>query len=1151
MIHSTVQLLARFLAGTLTAVLIVVLILATAPGSGWLLDTALSLSGGTVSASGVSGSILGGLSIERLEVRAGRTTVEIEDAELAMAWPALLGYRLELAAAHARRVQVVVAPRPADEPERPVEPLLLPLPLTVAPLAVDELVVLAGGDEPLELHKVVLAGTLESGVIRFRQLEAQVAGVSAAAYEGSFGTGEPFALEAFLRWHRGEAALAGEGRLSGSLAALRIEQVLKVPEPVALGALAELLGDKPRITAELRWRSLARDLPGVGPVTTRDGTLKIRGWLDGYALELAAPATLSERQVPVEARLSGTGDSMSLTIAEARVAALGGDVTATGKLAFAEGLSGTFTLAGRNLDPGRLDRRFAGRLGFAGKVAFGPGDSFAAELKDASGTLFRRPFRASGRVSRRDADLIFDDVRVAAGQNRLELSGRWGSTINGRFRIDAPQLGLLWPDLSGTLRGSGTLGGTLAKPEFQLELDGASLAAGEWQLSALRARGGLGARDALDLRMTATGLRNRTRVLGDLELEADGRLPAHRFALSLQGGQVSGRLAGEGGFQRGVLSEEIRDGQVTLQNGQRWVLRGPLPLRLAGTELRAGGHCWASDPAELCVSNASASPAGFQGGLRLRQLPLDTLVNLTSAGVTVTGLVDADVEARREGGRLTGRLGASLQEAAFTYRTEDGDEVTVRLGECRLTASATDEAADFSGLLTEGSGLELRAGGRIVDPFGPAPTITADITGGIPDLSTLAPLVEPFLDIGDLRGSVSVQVGLSGAAGAPDISGGIELSDGAMTVPAAGITVDRIRLGILGGPDGTARIEGMARSGKGYVALDGSVAWRDRLVPAAEFSVKGRVFDVIRVPQGFIQVSPDVRVVLEQGQFKVRGDMHIPRGKIHLKEIATTAVEPSPDTVVHGREAAAAAQRPPLFVLDGLAVRLGDQVSFEGFGLKTSLTGGLTLSQSVAADPSLVVGQGVVKLKEGKFVAFGQTLDIERGSLIFAGPVTDPGLDVKAIRVVTYEGREVTVGVLLSGNLSRIQPRLYSQPAMGEMDTLSYLTTGRPLSAASESDRFSVAGAALSLGLNTALPLAQQLGTTLQLDEVGLGSSDDGGAAVVVGEQLGKNLYIRTSYGVFDRLVLVHATYKISRWFSIEGTTGGRQAVDLIYSVNW
>jgi translocation and assembly module TamB len=291
--------------------------------------------------------------------------------------------------------------------------------------------------------------------------------------------------------------------------------------------------------------------------------------------------------------------------------------------------------------------------------------------------------------------------------------------------------------------------------------------------------------------------------------------------------------------------------------------------------------------------------------------------------------------------------------------------------------------------------------------------------------------------------------------------------------------------------------------------------------------------------------------VFVDNQFRVGGEMAVPRASIKLKQIAESAVQPSPDTVVHGRSQATVQQAPPLFLLDGLQVRLGDKVSFDGFGLKTRLTGGMSLSHTQADGQNAVSGVGLVQLEEGKFAAFGQKLDIERGSLIFAGDVTDPGLDVKASREISYEGSDITVGVLLSGTLSRILTRVYSEPAMGEMDALSYLTTGRPLSAAGAGDQYSVASAAVSLGLNGALPVAQKLGSAIKIDEIALDTTSTGSTAVVVGEQLGEDLYIRYSYGVFDSLGTIRVTYKIGRRLSIEASSGEEQALDLIYSVNW
>ena len=77
------------------------------------------------------------------------------------------------------------------------------------------------------------------------------------------------------------------------------------------------------------------------------------------------------------------------------------------------------------------------------------------------------------------------------------------------------------------------------------------------------------------------------------------------------------------------------------------------------------------------------------------------------------------------------------------------------------------------------------------------------------------------------------------------------------------------------------------------------------------------------------------------------------------------------------------------------------------------------------------------------------------------------------------------------------------------------------------------------------------LGSALKVDEIGIDTTETGGTVVTVGEQLSKNLFIRYSYGVFDQLGTIKATYKLGRWVSIEGSSGAAQPLDLIYSLNW
>ena len=59
----------------------------------------------------------------------------------------------------------------------------------------------------------------------------------------------------------------------------------------------------------------------------------------------------------------------------------------------------------------------------------------------------------------------------------------------------------------------------------------------------------------------------------------------------------------------------------------------------------------------------------------------------------------------------------------------------------------------------------------------------------------------------------------------------------------------------------------------------------------------------------------------------------------------------------------------------------------------------------------------------------------------------------------------MTSGIKVTGRLQNPQLDLFSIPAMGQTDTLSYLILGRPMDGASASEGEVVAKAALALGL--------------------------------------------------------------------------------------
>ncbi len=1151
----------------MTIVVVLVLLVAATPrGSAWLVGSGSSLAGGAFEAEGVEGTLLTGLRVAAIELQAGRTRILIEGAELQLSWPDVFRQRLRLLTARSGEVVIEIAPRPPDEAGvdgKPVKPLRLPFAIVADRLEVARLVLRLGGD-PVEMGPFWLTGELVDGEIRIERFEGRLFGFEGSVTDGLFDTGRPFALRGDLSWQNAAAAISGSGTVSGDLEHLEVVQQLLVPTPVSVEGELRLLTDQPRLEAVARWQDLRRPIDGKDGedgrgslvLTSRSGQLRAAGWLDAFQADLQGLVQLGDAP---EGRIAArvTGDREAILLQQLLLEALDGRITGTGRVTLADELRGQLEFAGTGLNPVFLDARFPGRIDGRGTVSFDAGGGLELRIPEASGTLLDRPFRASGNLRRAGQDFSAEAVRVAVGANRLELDGIFGRRLAGRFQVDAPDLATLWPGLRGQIEGSGEFGGTVARPEFELDVEGAGLAIGEFRVASLRATGGIGARDQIEVVLGAEALFVGKRSLGDLTAGVTGRLEAHSLEVLLSDGEVEVRLLADGGWQDGALRETLRSALVNFPGAQRWELQDELQLRIAATDnVSATAHCWAFGEARLCFRDSRLEASGFDAGLTLQGLPLAAFAPWLPGELSLSGTGEAELAVRSEAGRLTGSLRATLDAAGVSYQIPGEDTLETTFSEFRVALAVDDDALVYSFGVAERFGLNVVGAGQVIAPFGDEPVISGRVTGGMPELSSLAPLVERYVDVGDITGRMTIDATLTGNALRPDIIGGIALEEGSFAVPVAGIVVNDVSLAIAGQQDGTAAILGSARSGSGEagsgkVRLEGSVLWRDRLLPTAEFSMTGSNFEVINLPQGRAQVSPDARVVFRDRQFRVSGDVRVPQGEVRLKRIGEAAVQPSPDTIVHGRSLTVVDIPPPLFVLDGLRIVLGDDVSFEGFGLTTALAGSLTLSQSLAADPTAVTGDGVITLKDGRFAAFGQRLEIERGSLVFAGTVTDPGLDVKAGRVINYEGRDVTVGVLLSGTLSRIQTRIYSDPAMGELDALSYLTTGKPLSAAGAGDRSMVSNTAIGLGLSQALPVVQKLGSALSVDEIGLDSAGPGGTAVVIGEQVGDDLYIRYTYGIFDKLGTVRATYRLNRRLSLEASSGEEQGLDLIYSINW
>jgi translocation and assembly module TamB len=394
-------------------------------------------------------------------------------------------------------------------------------------------------------------------------------------------------------------------------------------------------------------------------------------------------------------------------------------------------------------------------------------------------------------------------------------------------------------------------------------------------------------------------------------------------------------------------------------------------------------------------------------------------------------------------------------------------------------------------------------------------------------------------DIDNISGPINADVAFGGTLDAPTIAGEARWTNGTVEVPEWGLIVDSIDgLAMASGGDSvtftaSGLVNGAAVNIEGSTALDASQRWPTRL------RLRGDALQVVQLSDAEVYVSPDLTADVMLPNVRVVGTVGVPRARIEIVDLPAQAVMPSTDTIVHGREQVEVVH--PLNVSAQLELVLGDDVRYAGGNVDAKVTGTLSLDYESERRASAV---GALTLS-GQYDAYGNPLDLERGQLIFAGPWDNPALDVRAVRHI----EQTTVGVQLVGTLKAPESSIFSDPAMSEADALSYLLFGRPLEDAGGGENATLQSAALSMGLRQALPVIERIGTSLGFDDFSIRGTNTDAGALMAGKYLRPNLYLRYSYGLFNRIGGLLLRYRINDRLSLETQSGEQKSMDLLYTV--
>ena len=570
-----------------------------------------------------------------------------------------------------------------------------------------------------------------------------------------------------------------------------------------------------------------------------------------------------------------------------------------------------------------------------------------------------------------------------------------------------------------------------------------------------------------------------------------------------------------------------------------WDLQRPFGFALTRQGITLDSNEWQGELGSIRIAELGVTDGNFRILAEMQDVPLETGNTFLPENYQLSGSADAEVDLRFEAERWNGTASWAQRETTLRVVRINGDVSNVTVPVAKARAEFVDNRVVADGVVEVEPGVVGNLQFSLAD-LSPDAQLSGSLSLQGDDWSWITALV-PEIDRFD--GSISADIAAQGPLQAPAFSGSAKWLDGQVSIPSLNVRLSEIGVTVTGATDGDATVEGTARSGSGDLQISGQL--QDLLQPTrrASFAITGNGARLANWPEYRVWGSPDIRLDGDFDAWHISGKLSVPRAEITPREVPVSAVTVSPDVVVLG-ESGAPVRRTR--VTGETRLILGDDVEFSALGLETRLQGNILFKQPDGRPTS---AEGRVTLVDGTYAMQGRKLQIEQGELVFTGPLDDPLVDVRAVRIIDDLGTTVKAGVHLRGRAQNLTTTVFSEPAMSDADALSYLVLGRALSQASDTEGGELSGAAVALGLRQVSRITDQVGQSIGVDELSLAGDGGDTTALVAGKQVNSRLYARYAYGVFSELGTLLLRYRLNRNVTLEAGAGENQSLDILYTI--
>lgn len=735
-----------------------------------------------------------------------------------------------------------------------------------------------------------------------------------------------------------------------------------------------------------------------------------------------------------------------------------------------------------------------------------------------------------------------DHGKLVLGSNSLLFTGAFDKTISLDLDVEAPKLGGIIPELSGSVGGRILVTGNFETPKVEGNLKVNQFKFNDIKIKTLDLSTSIDSENSVSGQLSLKGsdIEVPNAKLSSVDINLTGSELQHELSITARGEPIGLNLRLNGAFDRNSNFLQSTINRFDIDTSEGIVkLNRPVVVTVSPEDVVINEHCWVHEFGQLCLLNRFALSQTTPINLGLQNFDMGYLNTYLSADTRINGMLDGRVI-------ITPPLDKSIQaEIEINGRnlslkqSVDNAVLKADFTGARINSKFANDKLELAWLFALTNNGSLQGEIEVSDILQQR-NIKGQLSLVDINLNILQPL---FAQNEKVAGSINSALRFSGNTQQPLVNGNFTLED--LNVVSYRIPFDitdsNLDIAFLGQK---STLDGEIVTNDGKINLSGSADWHDINNWHTTLNADSERLGVVIPPIAQIRLQPSIQFDATKERMLLTGNVDIPWARITVDELPEAVVEVSDDQVLLDADMNIIEQKQGGFPLQtNLNIRLGEDIQLNAFGLVAMLTGNLNVTQAEKG----VLLFGEINTTSGGFRAYGQDLVLRKGIITFAGTPDRPKINVEAIRNPANIENEVIAGVRVSGFSDDPRIELFSIPMMSQEEILSYILRGQGLDVAG-ADSGLMTAMLIGMGTSQSGQLLGRIGETFGVQNLTLDTQGSGdNSQVVVSGDIFPGLQVRYGVGIFDSLATITLRYQLMPRLYLEAVSGLDQAIDLLY----